>query len=490
MKRNSIALNWRPESWVILAFAALVAVLFYLIVSLATYDLGFPLDDAWIHLTYARNLAEHREWAFRLGERSAGSTSPLWTALLSIGFLIGLAPYIWTYLAGWVVLTLLAVCAENLVRKLVVIYRSQIPWAGLFFIFAWHLTWSAVSGMETLLHGLVILAVLGTLMSGSRRYLTLGLLTGLSVWVRPDGLTLLGPIFFVALCSEKTWHRRGEAIWMTLIGFGSLVLPYVLFNLALSGHAMPNTFYAKQAEYGVFWESKPFLERVSAYLAPILASPFLALIPGAVIWLVKRIRLWDWGVLASLLWVLGYIVIYFVSLPAYQHARYVIPALPVIYLWGILGFFEIALSPQTNRRFVFAWQTMTIILCLAFTFLGANQNAKDVLWVENEMVATAKWVNRNLPADARLAVHDIGALGFYAQNPIVDMAGLITPEVVPFIRDEDQLKYYLNSKSVDYLITFPSFYPQLTSQRQLVFQAGTSLREGGLGENIGVYRWK
>jgi hypothetical protein len=70
------------------------------------------------------------------------------------------------------------------------------------------------------------------------------------------------------------------------------------------------------------------------------------------------------------------------------------------------------------------------------------------------------------------------------------MAGLITPEVVPFIRDEDQLKYYLNSKSVDYLITFPSFYPQLTSQRQLVFQAGTSLREGGLGENIGVYRWK
>ena len=116
MKRSFTASNWRVDFWVVLAVAALVAVLFYLIVSLRAFSLGFPLDDAWIHLTYARNLAEHGEWAFRLGERSAGSTSPLWTALLSIGFLIGLAPYVWTYLAGWAVLTLLALCAEKLAR--------------------------------------------------------------------------------------------------------------------------------------------------------------------------------------------------------------------------------------------------------------------------------------------------------------------------------------------------------------------------------------
>jgi hypothetical protein len=475
---------------VVLVVAALVAVFFYLVVCVLTFSVGFPLDDSWIHLTYARNLAEHGQWAFRLGEQSAGSTSPLWTALLSIGFLIGLGPYVWTYLAGWAVLTLLAVYADNLARKLVTSYRSRIPWAGLFFVFAWHLTWSAVSGMETLLHGLIILAVLGALMSGSRRYLTLGLLTGLSVWVRPDGLTLLGPIIFVALLSEKTWHLRGEAVWKTLIGFGSLVLPYVLFNLALSGNAMPNTFYAKQAEYGSFWESKPFLERISDYLAPIFASPFLVLIPGAVLWLVKRIRAQEWGTLASLLWVLGYIGIYFLSLPAYQHGRYIIPALPVMYLWGIAGVLDIILSPEANRRLVFVWQAIAVVLSLAFTFLGARQNADDVRWVETEMVATAKWVNQNLPSDARLAVHDIGALGFYVQNPVVDMAGLITPEVVPFIRDETRLAQYLDSNSVDYLISFPSFYPELTSQRELVFEAGSGLQMGELGESIGVYRWK
>jgi hypothetical protein len=490
MRRSSTASNWYPDAWVILAFAALIVVFYYLVVCVLTFGVGFPLDDAWIHLTYARNLAEHGEWAFRLGEQSAGSTSPLWTALLSIGFLVGLAPHVWTFLAGWAALTLLAICAEKLTRKLVRAYRSRIPWAGLFFVFAWHLTWSAVSGMETLLHGLIILTVLGALMTGSRRYLTLGFLTGLSVWVRPDGLTLLGPVFLVALISEKTWRLRGEAIWRTLIGFGSLVLPYVLFNLALSGNAMPNTFYAKQAEYGLFWHSRPFLERIGNYLAPILASPFLVLIPGAAIWMVNRIRARDWRALASLLWVLGYIGIYFLSLPAYQHGRYIIPALPVMYLWGFAGFLEVVLSSQAHKQLVFIWQVLTIALCLAFTFLGARQNANDVRWVESEMVATAKWVNQNLPADARLAVHDIGALGFYVQNPVVDMAGLITPEVVPFIRDETQLAVYLDSRSVDYLITFPSFYPELTSQRELVFAAGSGSPPGELGESMGVYRWE
>lgn len=490
MKRSSIASNRDAEVWLILAVAALAIVFFYLGVGAITSGLGFPLDDAWIHLTYARNLVEHGEWAFRVGQRSAGSTAPLWTALLAPGFLIGLGPYVWTYLVGWAALTLLAVCAEKIVRVLLPSYRPRIPWAGLFFIFAWHLSWSAVSGMETLLHGLIILAVLGALMSASRRYLTLGLLTGLSVWVRPDGMTLLGPILFVALFSEKTWPLRRAAVWKTLIGFGSLVLPYLLFNLALSDNPMPNTFYAKQAEYGAFWHSKPLLERIGDYLWPIAASPFSMLIPGAVVWLVKRIRRTNPGALASLLWVVGYIAIYFVRLPAYQHGRYIIPALPVMYLWGLLGFFEVAVSPDGNSRLRFAWRASTAVLCLAFVIIGARQYAEDVRWVENEMVAAAKWVEQNLPGDARLAVHDIGALGYYVQNPIVDMAGLITPEVVPFIRDESRLAQYLDRNSVDYLITFPSFYPELTSRHELVFQARQDFGPQSAGENIGIYRWK
>lgn len=490
MKRNFTASNWRLDSWVIIAVAALVAVLFFLIISAWTFRIGFPLDDSWIHLTYARNLAEHGEWAFRLGERSAGSTSPIWTVLLSVGFLLDLAPYVWTYLLGWAVLTLLAVYAENIARSLVPSYQSRIPWAGLFFVFAWHLTWSAVSGMETLLHGLIILVVLGALLTGTRRYLTLGLLTGLSVWVRPDGLTLLGPILFVALLTEKTWHLRREAIWKTLIGFGSLVLPYALFNLALSRTPMPNTFYAKQAEFEAYWWSKTLIERLSDYAWPILASPFVVLIPAAGIWLAKNIRARNWAVIASLIWFVGYIGIYFMSLPAYQHGRYIIPAFPILYLWGLLGFLEFVSLPERNKQLVFLWHVTIVVLTIAFQWIGARQNAYDVFWIESEMVTTAKWIQANLPSNARLAVHDIGALGYYVQNPLVDMAGLITPDVVDFIRDQPKLAEYLDSRSVDYLIAFPGLYPQLTAGRESLFEAGLQLEPLHFEENMHVFRWR
>src|SRR5262245_15791475 len=154
MAHASTESKFRIDPRLVIALVALAAVMYYLLVSATIFRVGFPLDDTWIHLTYARNLAEHGEWAFRLGERSAGSTAPLWTVLLSIGYLLNLAPLVWTFFLGWVVLTVLGISAEAVSRRLVSTYTAPIPWVGIFFVLAWHLTWSAVSGMETLLHGL------------------------------------------------------------------------------------------------------------------------------------------------------------------------------------------------------------------------------------------------------------------------------------------------------------------------------------------------
>jgi hypothetical protein len=490
MKRNSIASNWRVEPWTVISIAALVAVLFYLIVSELIFQLGFPLDDTWIHLTYARNLAEHGEWAFRLGDHSAGSTAPLWTALLAIGFLLKLAPYVWTYLLGWVVLTLLGIHAEKIARKLVVAYQPRIPWVGLFFVFEWHLTWSAVSGMETLLHGLITFVVLTALLNGSRRYLALGLLAGLSVWVRPDGLTLLGPILFTAVLSEGSWSARGQTLLKTLIGFGALFFPYLLFNLALSGNPMPNTFYAKQAEYGADWLARPLIERVSDYLLPMIVSPFLVLIPSALIWLVKRIHAGSWGTLAGSMWFIGYIAIYFMRLPAYQHGRYIVPALLIMYLWGLLGLIEIINSSTSNNFVMNFWKVITVVLCLAFVFLGARTYAVDVAFIESEMVAAAKWAAKNLPSDAVLAVHDIGAMGYFDGHKLIDLAGLISPEVVSFIRNQTKVAEYLDEENADYLVTFPEFYRELVSQHERIYSTHGPYAPALGGENIGIYRWK
>ena len=488
MTRNSIASNRRVDYRLVIALAALIGVGYFLAVSAFVYKIGFPLDDAWIHLVYARNFAEYGEWAFRLGEHSAGSTSPLWTALLAIGYLIRLAPYAWTYILGWLALSAIAILAESTARRLIRTYQPRVPWVGLFIALEWHLTWSATSGMEILLHGLIVMAVLTALMERSRRYLTLGLLAGLSVWVRPDGLTLLGPILFTMILQEDSLASRGRAFVKIAIGFGALFVPYLAFNLALSGTPMPNTFYAKQAEYEVYWLSKSLTERLTEYVLPIVASPFVILIPGLFLWIYKSVREKNWGAVAGLIWFFGYIGIYFMRLPAYQHGRYIIPALPILYLWGLLGMVGFMTLPSTNKRISFFWQVMTVVLIFSFQIVGAYQNAYDVIWIESQMVRTAQWVNENLPPETVLAVHDIGAIGYFSENPLIDLAGLITPEVVPFIRDETRLAAYIDSTPAEYMISFPSLYPQLTSRHTSAFEAG--LEEFPFNENMNVYLWK
>lgn len=472
----------------LLALAALAGVAFFLTFSALTYRVGFPLDDAWIHLTYARNVALHGEWSFRLGHGSAGSTSPLWTGLLAIGFLLRLAPYFWTFFLGWAALSLTAIRAEDIARRVLPTYRPRLPWVGLFLALAWHLTWSAVSGMETLLHGLLILTVLGMLLERSRRYLTLGLLAGLSVWVRPDGLTLLGPILFTAFLQEANWRERGSALLKVLLGFGALFVFYLLFHLMLSGTPMPNTYYAKQAEYAAAWLSRPLSARLMAYLFPMLASPFVAVVPGFFLWVYRLIRERNWGGMAGVIWFAGYAGVYLARLPAYQHGRYILPAFPSLYLWGLLGMAACLTSPRVNQHLSFLWRVLTITLVVLFQWLGAAQNARDVAFIETQMVQTAHWLNENLPANALLAVHDIGAIGYFTQNPLIDMAGLITPDVVPFIRDESRLAEYLDASGAEYLVTFSEWYPQLVEGRTALFQAGSE--KFPLEDHIGVYRWR
>lgn len=488
MKRNFTSLISSVDPRLLISLAALIGVGFFLIVSALTYRIGFPLDDTWIHLTYARNFIEYGEWAFRPGAESAGSTSPLWTVLLSIGYLFRLPPHAWAYFLGWVALSMMGIRAENIARRVVKSYQSKIPWVGLFIALAWHLTWSATSGMETLLHGLIILIVLGMLMENSPQYLTLGLLTGLSVWVRPDGLTLLGPVLFTAFLQEKTLKSRGRALVEIFIGFGILFVFYLLFNLALSGTPMPNTFYAKQAEYAEYWLSKMLSDRLMDYMLPVIASPFVVLVPGLFLQIYGILRGKNWGAIAGLIWFLGYVGIYFMRLPAYQHGRYILPAFPILYLWGMAGMMGYISSSKANQRISLVWRTLLVVLVIAFQWVGANQNARDVVLIETQMVRTAQWINENLPADTVLAVHDIGAIGYFTQNPFVDLAGLITPEIVPFIRDEAKLAKYLDSTSAEYLVTFPSWYPRLVEGRSAVFRGG--LARFPFDDNMSVYRWR
>jgi hypothetical protein len=483
--------------FLLLAALSVVSLAVYLAASVSLSGPGFPLDDAWIHQTYARNLATHFEWAFIPGSPSAGATSLLWVLLLAPGYWLGLAPYAWTFVLGALLLLLTALVGWRAAQRLIPGDDRASLWIAAALTLEWHLVWAAGSGMETLLFAwlaTLVLARILTLLNEAPPafWWQSGLLAGLACLARPDGLTLLGPLALAALIYQPTWRARFRALLQSLLGFALFFIPYLLFNYALSGHAWPNTFYAKQAEYAELMR-QPFLQRLADLIGLPLVGVGVLLLPGFLWVFYRALRERRWNILLVAAWILGFIAIYALRLPVtFQHARYLIPVIPIYLILGGAGTFHWLRSAPGKggaRILSRAWLLAAAVVLLVFWGLGARAYRQDVAFINSEMVATARWVASNTPTDALIAAHDIGALGYFSERPLVDLAGLVSPEVIPFIRDESRLAAHLDEQKADFLVTFPGWYPELSSDAELVFQTSGLVSPELGGENMAVYRW-
>jgi hypothetical protein len=109
--------------------------------------LGWPLDDSWIHLQFARNLAAGRGLAYNSGELVTGSTAPLWTALLALLAYLPGNPLAWAQLAGALLYVAGIDATWRLARELGLAPGLAALASGLTLGTGW-LVWSALSGME------------------------------------------------------------------------------------------------------------------------------------------------------------------------------------------------------------------------------------------------------------------------------------------------------------------------------------------------------
>lgn len=479
-------------SLVLLTIAATLSVCIYLLVSRYTYRTGFPLDDAWIHQTYARNIAASGTWSFIPGEPSGGSTAPLWSSLLAVGYLIRLAPFAWSYFLGWICLGALTLCGYFGFRVLAPSYQRWAILAGILLAFEWHLVWSSVSGMETTLFTLVVFFVLILLASGMKRWFWFGMLIGLSLWVRPDGLTLLAPALLCLVAARDSLKQKAGYGLLVLLGFLLLVIPYFLLQWKLTGNWMPNTFYAKQAEYAIALKL-PLWERLANQASMPMIGVGIILLPGFLVNSWKTLRAGQWSSTAGVFWAVGYLGLYAFRLPVtYQHGRYVIPMMPIYFTWGLAGMVGLLQmrSPVLWKRVLSrSWLISAIVVLFCFWVIGARAYGKDVAVIESEMVDTAHWVAANTEPDALIAAHDIGALGYFGNRRLLDLAGLVSPQVIPFMRNEDRLAQFLNENGANYLVTFPGWYPYLVTLAKPVYETNGSFSPQQGGENMVVYRW-
>jgi len=105
---------------------------------------------------------------------------------------------------------------------------------------------------------------------------------------------------------------------------------------------------------------------------------------------------------------------------------------------------------------------------------GAGRFAASVANVEDGDVALAHWVRGHLPPGAVLAVQDVGALGYFTENRLVDLSGIVTPAVQDAVRaaagpDDPAgrrgMESFLAAERPDFLIVYPRWYPEIAGDR-------------------------
>jgi hypothetical protein len=511
--------NWihQKRYWIVALAAALVVVLYAGFTALSAP--GFPLDDSWIHQTYARNLVSTGRWEYAPGIVSNGSTSPIWTLLLSVGYLLRAPVYWWAYFMGWLCLVWLLFSAMALWKSLWPEYNQTAVWIGLSLSIAWPLVWAAASGMETVLFTALILQILVIYTRLDSDALGpaigLGVLCSLAIATRPDGLVLT--ILVVAGLVISVVTRKIKINLFLVFGGAAflVIIPYFLFNISVSGTWWPNTLYAKQAEYAFLWDQALPIRFIQLLYFSVGGPPSglrgisgvqLLLLPGIVTAAVLAVRSdlekRQLQYLLPLAWAAGHVFIYAWRLPVtYQHGRYLLPTIPIWFIFGIAGWKKMieyfrsvpSISESTKSILVKGLILSFWLLALIFLVLGLNAYRQDVAFVNGEMVDVALWLNENTPLDAQIAAHDIGAIGYFAQRQLIDLAGLISPEVISFLDDESDVIEFIRESEADFLVTAPGWtYEELTNsdETKLLFVTElASTRDQGFN-NMAVYIMK
>ncbi len=472
---------------------------------------GLPLDDAWIHLQFARNLGTGHGFSYNPGVPSSGSTAPLWTVLLSVPAFLRFDLPTSAKVLG-VTLTIAAALVARQIVLLLTGSRFGATTAGLAVVSSARFTWASLSGMEVPLYCTLAMLSLFTYLRELRsgRMAWWPWFAALAGTARPEVF-----IFLPVLLLHWVWSHRLTAGWRAAIrpcaAAGAVVLAWVAFNYYTGGRPLPGTFYAKSSGVGLLsaiaqgqWHdaarfafSQP-LDNLNLLLKwTDEQSPFLmlgllvgALVLGGALPMAGA-DLRGGGILVALFLLAPLIKGAFVPTPALltQNGRYIGHALILYFAIASIG---LAYLWTTTRKHwaVAIFVTVTLARLLSQDAKFAPRYGAEVKNINDLQLVTADWVRAHTTPDAVIATNDIGAIAFFGQRTLIDTEGLISPDSILHRRNRTMAEY-LEQKKPDLLIIFPGWYPEFNGRSDLLHEVGhvtSAPKVVAWGDTLVIYR--
>jgi hypothetical protein len=415
---------WRdPRLWLVALLSLLARIWFWA-------STGWMLEDALILARVARNLAEHGELAFNVGERASSATSPLFAAL--VGGLAALGP---EPVAAAKLLGLLAggVTVAVLYRTLRLFVAPGLATAGaLLYGLLPPVVAYSVCGLETPVY---TLACAGALHLLARGRCAAGLAVAwLSVAIRPDGILLVASSLGVLLLLDRAALR--SALYGALPALAA-VLGVGALHWWHYGVALPHSAIAKAVAYHPTLPANllRYLDRMLLERPEGLGLYLLAAI-GAFIALRSDHRL-----LGHLVWYVVYHAAFMLRAPLFSW--YLQPPLFALCLLAVVGLAGVGrrVDERAGRRrpvplfaAVVAW---SLVAASLLSLVPYAQGRRERLAYERTVRAAAgRWLGRHAETGALVFTESLGFIGYESDHRFVDWPGIASPEVLELLETE------------------------------------------------------
>jgi len=414
---------------VILAWGAGIAIF-------AVRFAGKGMDDLFITYRYALHLLHGQGFVFNPGERVFGLTNPglalllaalAWATQLEIPTLativFGIALFAFACLAVW-----------SAART------GRVPEAlggGTLLVTSSYL-W-AQQGGETI-PMLVLLA--GAAELGPRRPALAGLLAGLAVWFRPEAALACGFLCLLLWREERRVPWRFAAAALVAVAAGLLAAAWYF------GSPIPNSLAAKQAmASGVAesWSGPVRFWLRSVRLVSRHAGPLWQLVVG--LGLAGQVPLFRFGGRSGKLLVLFALTLaVFYPLSGVPWFPWYTLPMAVAVLYGIAFLIGAVIrlvgrGAAMPRRAAAALVGCVLAIPVAASLLPASYRWHRIStgWAPfmERYHQAGLWLAANSPPGASVSYYEVGVLGYFSDRTVVDLLGIVTPEVLPYVRRGD-----------------------------------------------------